>query len=94
MKILNKISFFIIASVHFLRADTFGTTVKGPIKEMLADIMEIVVDLGWIMIVLLGAVGIYIAKARKNDFPAFLGWAAIAIGFWLVCLTISKKGAA
>lgn len=75
-----------------LKAQSFKMVVKEPIKDMLSDMMEIVVDLGWLMVVILGLVGIYIAKVRKHDFPAFLGFAALAIGFWLVCLTISKKG--
>lgn len=92
MKHLRKISLASLVFIHSLFAVSFTETVKGPIKEMISDLMEIVVDLGWLFIVILGVVGVYIAKARKHDFPAFLGFAALAIGFWLVCLTISKKG--
>ncbi len=95
MKLNKKIKTAVLLTIltsSSLIAGEFGTLVKGPIKEMLADIMEIIVDLGWLMVLILGIVGVYIAKSRKQDFPAFLGFSALAIGFWLVCLTISKKG--
>ena len=90
-KIVTLVVFLLLRPFAHAAGD-FGTTVKGPIKEMLADIMEIVVDLGWVMIVILGLVGVYIAKTNKQNFPSFLGFSALAIGFWLVCLTSSKKG--